>query len=92
MDFDLAFGLSSRAHGVYRYLGRTSTYNSTMVYPPPPPPPPPAPERKIGLLLNIIISFIFGLKSGPQGVQIFAFPRLNIATKEASLKKVKVRV
>jgi hypothetical protein len=41
---------------------------------------PPTPQKKIGLLLNIIISFTFGLKSGPQGVQIFAFPRLNIAT------------
>ncbi len=44
-------------------------------------PPPPSSPQKIGLLLNIIISFTFGLKSGPQGVHIFAFPRLNTATK-----------
>jgi hypothetical protein len=72
MDFDLAFGLSSRAHGVYKSTLGGSTLTIVPWYPPPP---------QIGLLLNIIISFTFGLKSGSQGVQICAFPRLNVATK-----------
>jgi hypothetical protein len=73
LDKILAFSLSSRAHSVYRSTLGGPALTIVPWY-------PPSPQKKIVLLLNIIISFTFGLKSGPQGVQIFAFPRLTIAT------------
>jgi hypothetical protein len=72
MDFDLAFGLSSRAHGVYRSTLGGSALTIVPWYPPP---------KKNWVASEHYNIFTFGLKSGPQGVQIFAFPRLNIATK-----------
>jgi hypothetical protein len=84
MDFDLAFGLSSRAHGVYR-----STLGGPALTIVPWYTPPPKKNWVASKHYNIIY---FWTKIRASGSSEFAFPRLNIATKEASLKKVKVRV